>query len=103
MRVDVVVLQHGCHLIKGCVFLVKHRAWLWSPYLAQQPFASLAASVFIVLPVLVRLLQEQDANCKPKNNNKGAHNVGKKERVGFENGTDKYVGRQRGLCENTAK
>jgi hypothetical protein len=84
MRVDVVVLQHGCHLIKGCVFLVQICVLLRPPHLAQQPLASFQTAILIVLLVLVGLLQKQNTDCESENDDKRTDDVWQKERVGFE-------------------
>ena len=73
------VLQHRCHLIKRCIFLVKSYVRLLPPHLAQQPFANFETTVFIVLLVLVGLFQKQDADCETENNNEGAYKVRQKK------------------------
>lgn len=104
MRVDVVVLQHGCHLIESGILLVKRRFCLRSPDLAQQPLASLETTVFIVLLVFMSLLQEQNSDCESENHDQGADNVWQKEWESFEDSADESsVKRFRGFCENAAK
>lgn len=102
MHVDVVVLQHGSHLVKRCIFFVERLVRFRLPHLAQQPFARFEAAVLIVLLVLVGLLQEQDANCESKHDHKGANHIREEERKGFEDGTLERLGVFSGLCENTA-
>lgn len=79
MRVDVVILQHRCHLIKGCVFLVQRLVGLGPPDLAQQPFASLETTVLIVPLVFMSFLQKQNADCESENDNESADDVWQKE------------------------
>jgi hypothetical protein len=103
MRVDVVILQHGCHLIKGCIFLVERCVLLRPPHLAQQPLAGFKTAVLIVLLVLVSLLQKQDTDCEAENDDQGANDIWKKEWVGFEDGALEEIRCLRGLREDAAK
>jgi hypothetical protein len=103
MRVDVVILQHGCHLIKGCIFLVERCVLLRPPHLAQQPLAGFETAVLIILLVLVGLLQEENTDCESENNDQGADDVWKKKWVGFENRALEEIRCLRGLREDAAK
>lgn len=103
MVVHVVVLQHACHFVKGCIFLVERLVGLPSPHFCQQPFAGCQTTVLVVFLILVGLLQKQDADCQSQYNDQGANNIWQKKRVRFEDSVLESIRRQRGLCEDTAK
>lgn len=92
MVVHVAVLQHACHFVKRCIFLVERLVGLPSPHLRQQPFAGCQATVLVVLLILVGLLQKQDADCQSQYNNQGANNIWQKKWVRFEDSTLESVG-----------